>query len=184
MNRRVIEAALDLLISGNSLSTLTLVDLAERTGISRNAIYRRWKTKDELCAEVVQWMQWKVPEISEQSARDNLVTLLDAYCGRVADPRVRQIERALSAEARSFPVLHKYYLDEVVAPWTNAITSAIRRGKETGEIRVNVDEQLLVEMLVGPVFARLHGAGFEDGATTSWSQFIADLAFDGASPQS
>jgi AcrR family transcriptional regulator len=44
----LIEAVLDLVAAGATLSGLSLVTIAKHAGVSRNSLYRRWKTKDAL----------------------------------------------------------------------------------------------------------------------------------------
>jgi AcrR family transcriptional regulator len=40
-----VEAVLDLVSTGATLSGLSLVAIAKHAGVSRNSLYRRWKTK-------------------------------------------------------------------------------------------------------------------------------------------
>ena len=48
MDAALVEAVLDLVGGGATLSGLSLSAIAERAGVSRNSLYRRWKTKEAL----------------------------------------------------------------------------------------------------------------------------------------
>lgn len=39
--------------AGATLTGLSLVTIAKEAGVSRNSVYRRWKTKDELYLDVL-----------------------------------------------------------------------------------------------------------------------------------
>jgi AcrR family transcriptional regulator len=157
---------------GATLSSLSFVNVSQRAGVSRNSIYRRWKSKERLFIDVVKEIGQAVPSLTEHSARENLVMVMDEKFVRDMDPRAFRLERAINAEALNFPGLFEFYNDLVVAPRTNALKFAIRGGKDTGEIRVDVDEDLLVAVLVSANGVGA-GAGF---------QRLVDLIFDGVSP--
>ena len=177
----VIEAVLELIGSGISLGSLSLIGIARHTGISRNAIYRRWKSKEDLYLDVLMTIDHDVPEPNAQSARENLVELMNALAERIADPRVGQMERAVNAEERDFPELQKYLENELVTPFTQAMKSLIRRGKETGEIRVDVNEDVLTYVLLSASASPKSLGTIID--IDSDYQHIADLLFQGVAPQ-
>jgi AcrR family transcriptional regulator len=183
VDRIVRDAVLDLIGDGNSLTSLSLIGIARYTGVSRNAIYRRWKTKEDLYVEVLTTIDHEVPALSAQSARENLVSLMDAEVHRAADPRVRRLELAVRAEAGSFPDLYRYFMSQYVAPLLDALRSMIRRGKETGEIRVDVSEDVLADLLMSSVISTISFVGVSSEDTSGLSQRRIDLAFEGAAPK-
>jgi AcrR family transcriptional regulator len=164
---------LDLVGDGATLSSLSFVTIAHHAGVSRNSMYRRWQSKERLFIDVVKSVDRGKPDRSEHSAREQLVKVLDPYVERATDPRVFRMEQVIEAEALNFPDLFDYYIHSLVAPLSIALKMAIRGGKETGEIRVDVDEGVLVAVLVSSVRAR---AG-------SSAQVLVDFVFDGVSPR-
>jgi AcrR family transcriptional regulator len=177
----VLDSVLELLSDGATLSSLSLVTIARHAGVSRNSVYRRWNTKEELYTDVVKSMSPPHLEAVGFSARENLVSLLHVVFNRQSDRRLSGFERAINAESKTYAEVFGQYKVQIVDPLETAIRMAIRRGKESGEIRVDVDESLLVGVLVSPLIARMFGPARERNSM-SVSQRITDLVFDGVSP--
>jgi AcrR family transcriptional regulator len=181
MHAIICDAVLELVSGGATLSSLSLVSISRDTGISRNSIYRRWKSKEQLYSDVVKSIERQLPDLTEQSARENLFVLIKTFDG--VERSERRMEQAVVAEAQNFPDLHEQYLIEIVAPLDHAMKLAIRRGKETREIRADVDENLLAEVLVSSVSAAMSSNDREGQDFESVSRRIIDLVFDGVSPK-
>jgi AcrR family transcriptional regulator len=175
-------AVLDLVHSGATLSSISFVSIAQRTGFSRNSLYRRWKTKEDLYSDVVVSMKRSQPVFTGQSARENLIALLHANFGRRAEQNELRMAGAIVAESQNFPDLHEQYLIEIVAPFDEAFKLAIRRGKETGEIRVDIDEDLLTEVLTSFVHSVTSSMVQVEHDRESLIGRTTDLVFDGISP--
>lgn len=127
-------------------------------------------------------MRRSQPDLADQSARENLVTLLYAHFGRFAQQYELSMAAAIVAEAQTYPDLHEQYLVEIVVPFDGAIKLAIRRGKETGEIRVGVDENLLSEVLTSSIHAVTSSAVLRGTDRETFIRRTTDLVFDGVSP--
>jgi AcrR family transcriptional regulator len=180
----LIDAVLDLVSGGATLSGLSLVTIARTAGVSRNSLYRRWKTKDALYLDVLQSINLGLlPDLDGRSAREDVIALLAALIERVLDQRASHMLRALNAEAEEFPELHRRYFAEIVAPRRDAMNRAIGRGIAAGEIRPDVDVDLLSEVLVSPVLARMASGNTEDLDPAQTSRRIAALVFTGAAPR-
>jgi hypothetical protein len=130
---------------------------------------------------VVASMKRSQPVLIEQSARENLITLLYVNFGRLAEQSELWMEQAIMAEARNFPDLYEQYLVEIVAPFREAIKLTIRRGKETGEIRVDIDENLLSAVLSSTVHALTSSMVLPGQDHESLIRRTTDLVFDGVS---
>ena len=179
----LIDAVLDLVSGGATLSGLSLVTIAKTAGVSRNSLYRRWKTKDALYLDVLESINRPLPVLEGGSAREDVTALLTVLIERVLDQRASHMLRALNAEADAFPELHHRYFDEIVAPRRDAMNRAIGRGIAAGEIRPDVDADLLSDVLVSPVLARMASGNTEDLDPAQTSRSIAALVFAGAEPR-
>ncbi len=175
-----VEAVLDLVSAGATLSGLSLVMIAEHAGVSRNSLYRRWKTKDELYLDVLDAINRPLPELRGPTARADLCAQLAILIERTLDRRASSMLRALLAESAAFPELHRRYFAEIVAPRREAMYRIIRRGIASGEIRPDADVAFVNEMLVGPILARMgSGATTQGMDPEQTSRQIVDFAFNG-----
>ncbi len=174
-----VEAVLDLISGGATLSGLSLVTIAERAGVSRNSLYRRWKTKDDLYLDVLAAINKPLPSFDSPTAREDLEAHLAILIERTLDVRASSMLRALLAEAHAFPELHRRYFADIVTPRREVMYRIIRRGVASGEIRPDVDVAFVNEMLVAPVLARM-GSGSTQGLDPDKaSRRIVELIYNG-----
>ncbi len=174
-----VEAVLDLISEGATLSGLSLVTIAERAGVSRNSLYRRWKTKDDLYLDVLAAINQSPPTFDSPTAREDLAAHLAILIERTLNTRASSMLRALLAEARAFPELHRRYFAEIVTPRREVMYRIIRRGIATGEIRPDVDVAFVNEMLVAPILARMSSGATEGLDPDKASRRIVELLYDG-----
>jgi AcrR family transcriptional regulator len=182
MRTVVCQTVLNLVSDGETLTSLSLVGIAQETGISRNALYRRWRSKEELYSDVLKSMRRPMSDRTEQSARENLIEMATRTLDGGGDKREQRFVRAIVAEARNFPNLYEQYLTDILAPLLLATKLAIRRGKETGEIRTDVDEEILSSVMARFTFSgiAMEALGSPDLASTC--RRVIDLIFDGVGP--
>ena len=90
------------------------------------------------------------------------------------------MEQAIVAEAETFAVLYAQYRNDITEPMESAMKVAIRRGKETGEIRTDVDENLLSDVLALITF--VGRKSFDPGSFDVAGRRMIDLVFDGVAP--
>ena len=179
----IIDAVLDMVAAGATLSGLSLVVIARQAGISRNSVYRRWKTKDDLYFDVLESINEPVPEPDGEDVRGDLATLLRTLAERVGDERASRMLRALNAEAAAFPRLHDRYFTKVVAPRRKAMVDIVRRGVDQGEIRADLDPAQVSELLVSPLLARMASGDTDRLDPERTSRQIIELVLDGAAPR-
>jgi AcrR family transcriptional regulator len=172
-------AVLDLIGGGATLSGLSLVTIARAAGVSRNSVYRRWRAKDDLYLDVLASINRPMPDLARRSARDDVGDLLAVLIERTLDKRASRMLRALNAEAEIFPVLHRRYFDEIVAPRRDAMRAALERGIVTGEIRPDIDVSFVAEMLVAPILARTAAGATDDLDPADTGLRITALLFAG-----
>jgi AcrR family transcriptional regulator len=174
-----IDAVLDLVSAGATLSGLSLVTIAEHVGVSRNSLYRRWKAKDELYLDVLDAVNKPLPQPDGPTVRDNLAAQLAVLIERTRDQRAGSMLRALLAEAGAFPELYRRYFEEIVTPRREVMYRLIEQGIASGEIRPGTDVAFVNEMLVGPVLARMGSGATEDIDPEETSRRIIDFAYEG-----
>jgi AcrR family transcriptional regulator len=174
-----VEAVLDLVSAGATLSGLSLVTIAEHAGVSRNSLYRRWKTKDDLYLDVLDAINKPLPESDGPTARDDLTAHLAILTERTLDQRASSMIRAVLAEAGAFPELHRRFIEEIIEPRRQVMYRLIRRGIASGEIRPDTDVAFVSEILVAPILARMGSGATGDLDPQQTSRRITDLIYEG-----
>ncbi|MEE3849551.1 TetR/AcrR family transcriptional regulator [Gordonia sp. LSe1-13] len=174
------DAVLDSIADGATLSGLSLVTVARRAGVSRNSLYRRWSSKDELYLDVLDSINLPLPATRAETTRDGIIALLRVLAERIVDRRATAMVRALTAEAGQFPDLHRRYFEEVVAPRRRALVEVLNRGVDRGEIRRDVDVEFVAELLVSPLLARMSAGDIADIDPRAMSVRVVDLVLTGA----
>ena len=124
--QELLDAALQLFVE-KGFSATRSEEVAERAGVSKGTLYLYFSSKEELFKAVV---------------RSNISTLIaEGQALAVGDTRAGGICKIVITEARNFPELAQFYVDEVVRPAQRLVSHALARGIERGEFRaVPLDE--------------------------------------------
>jgi len=152
VDEAIIEAVVALLTEGTTAEALSIEAVAAKAGVGKATIYRRWANKDALLVDAVASLKGPLPEIAGVSVRDDLVTLLHPV-GRSAMVRASGVLPCLISELRRSPTLHQGY-QKIIEPRRELMRSVLRRGIATGELRADLDLEVVMAMLVGPMLAQ------------------------------
>ena len=148
-------AALALFVERGYANT-RLEDVATRSGVSKGTLYLYFANKEELFKAVVrEGLVSPIAQVRdlidhyEGSAFDLLGMVLHGWWQRIGSTPVSGIPKLILAEARNFPEIAKFYLDEVVHPGLEAIVGIIDRGMKAGEFR-RVDSRNVAQLVFAP----------------------------------
>lgn len=151
-DRAILDAAIELLAS-RGLAGLTLDGVAERAGCSKATIHRRWPTKLRLVVEAVAQLP-PLPERDTGSLAGDLRALLRAFVDILAATPLSRVmpvlvgERAHDAELRGL-------LTPLLEARRDPLRRALERAIERGELAPHTDLELTIDLLIGPLLARL-----------------------------
>ncbi|MGW0970490.1 TetR/AcrR family transcriptional regulator [Streptomyces sp. NPDC002516] len=154
VERAIIEGVMKLLEDGVPLADISIERLARTAGVGKATIYRRWSGKEELFVDVLRGTEPADPELPGVSMRDDLVVLLESLRRRGLVSRSSAILHNVYAQMKSSPKLWAAYDATVIAPRRQLGYEVLRRGQENGELRDDVDIELLNDMFVGPMLVR------------------------------
>jgi AcrR family transcriptional regulator len=144
-----IEAVLDLFADGTSPDAMSIEAVAARAGVGKATIYRRWPNKEALLVDAVSSMKGPVPAVHGESVRDDLIALLTRV-GQATDGRAAKIMSCLLPEIQRSASLQGCY-QKYVEPRRQAVRDVLRRGVENGELRADLDVELALGLLYGPL---------------------------------
>jgi AcrR family transcriptional regulator len=155
VDEAIIEAVLDLLVDGVSAEALTIEAVATKAGVGKATIYRRWVNKDALLVDAVTALKGPLPEIRGESVQEDLVDLLRPV-GRPSTTRASAVLPCLISELTRSPTLHACY-QKVIEPRRALMREVLRRGITSGELRADLDLEVVMAMLVSPMVAQTVG---------------------------
>ncbi|WP_326752314.1 TetR/AcrR family transcriptional regulator [Streptomyces hirsutus] len=181
VERAIIEGAMKLLEDGVPLAELSIERIARTAGVGKATIYRRWSGKEELLVDVLRAAEPGDPELPGTSLRDDLVALLESLRRRGLASRNSVILHNVHAQMKSSPKIWAAYHDSVVLPRRRLGLEVLRRGRENGELRADVDLELLNDIVVGPLLVRTllrPDAGLPDGL----AEQVVDTLLQGLRP--
>jgi AcrR family transcriptional regulator len=145
----IIEAVLDLLGEGTPIELVSIEAVAAKAGVGKATIYRRWPNKDALLLDAVRALKGPVAEPAGVSVRDDLVMLV-TNMGRNKDPRAARIMPCLIPEMHRNPEQYRIY-QEFVDQRRQVMREVLERGVRTGELRADLDVELAMALLAGPI---------------------------------
>lgn len=150
VDEAIVGAVLDLLAEGNTVEALSIEAIAARAGVGKATIYRRWPGKESLIANAIRTLKGPVPEPAGESVRDDLIALLSLVAQQGGDERTLKIIPCLMPEVNRSPEHYRIW-QELISPRREKMREVLRRGIRNGELRADLDVDLTLAMLTGPV---------------------------------
>jgi AcrR family transcriptional regulator len=154
VDQAILDAVERLMAGGSTLAELSMEGIAQEAGVAKATVYRRWNNKEALLIDAVRRLEEPEPEPAGESVRDDIVMLLEFMRQRALAKRSRWILRAALSQMGSLPELKALYHERVVNRRRELIRGVVRRGVERGELRSDVDLELVTEMLIAPMLVR------------------------------
>ncbi|MCM3885715.1 TetR/AcrR family transcriptional regulator, partial [Frankia sp. R82] len=140
---------------------LSMEAVAAGAGVGKATVYRRWPTKDALIGDALDTLAADddVDTIETGSLRDDLVAWLNALRRRNMHSLAGRIMPKLAAERSAHPELFATYSHRVLEPSRQWAAHVLHRGVASGELAADIDVDLIVDMLIGPVSYRQYLSG-------------------------
>jgi AcrR family transcriptional regulator len=132
---------------------LTVDKVAERSGVAKTTIYRRWPNKNELIVDAIDVLRNAAPVPDSGDTRADLITGLDNMIRVFISPQGKAIGAVL-AERAFDPRLAAVWEEKIANPHRAAFAAVLEHGAATGQIRPDVDLKLAA-IVVGAVAFQL-----------------------------
>jgi AcrR family transcriptional regulator len=179
-DRAILDATLEL-IAEVGVHEFRTEDVAARAGVGKGAIYRRYRSKDELVtAAVAALVSEEIAIPDTGSTREDLLVLMreavDLYCSSLAGRLIPN----LVGEMAQRPELARALRERFLAGRREALAAVLRRGVERGDLRPDLDVELALDALGGPLFYRLLITG--GPLDELLAEGVADLIVRGFAP--
>lgn len=167
---------LGLLASGD-YGKISMETLAERAGVSRTTIYRRWPSKAAVVAAAVSSLYLDRVEVPDTgSLSEDLVALLSDTYRVMADGDGRVLEQLVRQSGHNPELVDM--VRSILYARRRLSATALNRAIARGEMMPDVDQELLLDLLLGPLWFRLLVSGAP--ITRDEARSVVELVLDGA----
>ncbi|WP_406010886.1 TetR/AcrR family transcriptional regulator [Streptomyces sp. NBC_00637] len=151
----VLDAAGGLLLD-RGMATFTIEAVAERAGVSKTTIYKWWPSKGALALDgyfhVVE-SALAFPDGDDLEA--DLTAQLHAFVRTVTETPAGRVIAELIGQAQTDPELSAALLERYSGPRRELAVRRMRRAQTEGQLRGDVDPEVLVDQLWGACYHRL-----------------------------
>ncbi len=158
-------AVIDLLAE-ESYDALSIEAVAARAACGKAAIYRRWPSKSALVVDAIATCKdqgFPLPDTG--SARSDLVAYVQGMVRYFQTSDVGRVMPALVAELARNPELAASFRKGVIEPRRARIIETLARGVERGELRADVDLDVVADSMAAVLHHRrlITGQEIDDG---------------------
>lgn len=176
----IIDAALALLTE-EGFDRLSMDAVAARAGVGKATIYRRWPSKEALVIDAVARRSDPLPDLfSGATIREQLVELLDRIVAK-SRTGVGQLLPCMVGASVANPDLARHYREQIMTPRRARVAELLRAAMARGELRPDLDVELAIDQVVGPLLYRVVLAG-DRTVDRAECDRIVGLALDGLAP--
>lgn len=130
-------------------------DVAERAGVGKATIYRRYPSKDSLVSGAIATLVSEIAIPDTGSTRGDLLALMRQAVGLYSGSLAARLMPAVLEETRRNPELANTVRDEFLAGRRTALSVVLERGVRRGDLRFDLDLDLALDVLGGAIFYRL-----------------------------
>jgi AcrR family transcriptional regulator len=146
---RILDAALAL-VAQVGYDRMTVDAIAERAGVSKPTIYRRWNGKSEVVADAIRHRKDEAVAADTGSLRGDLLAVIHAQAETISGDENAQIVAGLTGLLRSSDEFATLFRERAIAPerarWAQLLDRATARG------------ELAPGAVVTPLFADIAGS--------------------------
>ena len=153
-HQAIIRATLELLLEGG-YGRLTMEAVRARAGVGKATIYRRWQSKEELVRDAIVSLHEDLGTPDTGSLRGDYAELARMVLASAERSGAATFAPRLLAESVGNPELHRIFYAHLVEPRRRVTHEMLEQAVARGEIRDDVDLELVVDLLAGPVVYRL-----------------------------
>lgn len=149
----ILRAAAELLIEQGS-SGVTIEGIAERSGVAKTTIYRHWKSRSQLVFDAFESLLRPVaPQRQGETLRAQLQDILSQLSRGLTESDWAPAVSSLIEAGDRDPELRQLVHDFLVARMEHG-REALRLAIARGELRDDLDVDVSIGVLVGPIFYR------------------------------
>jgi AcrR family transcriptional regulator len=147
----ILDATLHL-IAEEGIQGMSLEGVAERAGVGKTTIYRRWPNKDILIIDALRQIKIQVDLFDTGHFRTDIEQYLFKLQPIMADPLVSSVFLRIIGEAGARQEKFSTYFEHFFKTSFDTLYGMIDRARMKGEIRDDYDTIMILELIGGTIF--------------------------------
>jgi AcrR family transcriptional regulator len=146
-HQAILEATLAL-FAEVGLQGLSIEAIAERAGVGKTTIYRRWSSKEDMIKDALDLFRSGYPIPDTGNIRNDLL-----YIAKEArelfnrNPLMGKLTIKLIAEIKTKPEIYRAFYEKLVAPRIQQFRQMVERAQERGELRPDLDATFILYLI-------------------------------------
>lgn len=175
----ILTASYDLLLE-NGFGAVTVEKIAERAGVSKATIYKWWPNKAAVVMDgFLSAAAARLP-VPETGSVFNDILIHATNLARFLTSREGKIIKELIGEGQFDSGLAEAYRTRYFHPRRLEAMQLMERGVQRGELKKNLDIELSIDLIYGPIFYRLLVIG--EGLDDVYVKKMVEYSFSGIHP--
>jgi AcrR family transcriptional regulator len=156
-DRAILQATIELL-GEEGYEGLSIEAVAARAGVGKTTVYRRWPSKEPLVVDAIKRYksaEEPQPPREDESTRVALTRVLGGFTKAVGRSESGRMMAGLVAEMARNPELAKAVRAGILERRRAIVFAILQRGIDRGEVRPDIDIELVADMLSGTIVMRV-----------------------------
>lgn len=152
-SRAVVLSAAAQLLNERGLGGVTVDEVSRRSGVAKTTIYRQWPARTDLLLDTCETFSTPLVTPDKGSFRSDILELVENLVDRLLTARWASVLPSIIDAAERDPEIAAVY-SRIQLGHTRPFEHVIQRAIAKGELRSDVDVELMVACLTGPLFYR------------------------------
>jgi AcrR family transcriptional regulator len=175
----IVRATLQVL-NEDGYSGLSVERVRAVAGVGKATIYRRYPSRQALVKAAISHLQGTLELPNDHgSLRADFGALAYIIAGTARQTDATRFLARMLAEAARDPEVHAIFMATLVEPRRAAVRALVERGIDRGEVRADVDPDLAVDVIAGPMIYRVLLGGVEPDEMEPRALAVFDMVFEG-----
>lgn len=160
-HRAILEATLEV-FAEEGLQGLSIEAVAERAGVGKTTIYRRWTLKEDMLKEALDLFHESIPLPDTGNIRDDLLYMTTkARAVFSGDSLVGKLVLKLIAEIKTNPEIYRVFSEKLIEPRIRLLRQIVERAQQRGELRADLDVMSVLYLIFSSlIYTHLFSDGF------------------------
>src|SRR4029450_156041 len=142
------------LLESTGYARVTIEAIAARARVGKTTIYRRWRSKGPLIGEAISARLHLGPAPDTGDLREDLGAFMRAVLSALTAPVISGSIPGLASDLPGAPELADTLRSHIIGPKRAIVTTIVQHARARGDVRPDVDAELVLDLLVGPVLWR------------------------------